>query len=68
MRYAKQAADSGQQAVKIDPRSKEQLRKDIREAQRKMQLAAKEMDFMAAARYRDEIKAMQAALNDARGE
>ncbi|MBQ3580301.1 MAG: excinuclease ABC subunit UvrB [Bacteroidales bacterium] len=66
--YAKQAADSGQQAVKIDPRSKEQLRKDIREAQRKMQLAAKEMDFMAAARYRDEIKAMQAALNDARGE
>jgi excinuclease ABC subunit B len=66
--YAKQAVDSGQQAVKIDPRSKEQLRKDIREAQRKMQLAAKEMDFMAAARYRDEIKAMQAALNDARGE
>ena len=66
--YGKQAADSGQQAVKIDPRSKEQLRKDIREAQRKMQLAAKEMDFMAAARYRDEIKAMQAALNDARGE
>ena len=66
--YGKQAADSGQQTVKIDPRSKEQLRKDIREAQRKMQLAAKEMDFMAAARYRDEIKAMQAALNDARGE
>jgi excinuclease ABC subunit B len=66
--YGKQAADSGQQAVKIDPRSKEQLRKDIREAQRKMQLAAKEMDFIAAARYRDEIKAMQAALNDARGE
>jgi len=66
--YGKQAADSGQQAVKIDPRSKEQLRKDIREAQRKMQLAAKEMDFMAAARYRDEIKAMQAALNNARGE
>ena len=65
--YGKQAADSGQQAVKIDPRSKEQLRKDIREAQRKMQLAAKEMDFMAAARYRDEIKAMQEVLNDARG-
>ena len=55
-------------AAKLDPRSKEQLRKDIREAQRKMQLAAKEMDFMAAARFRDEIKAMQAALNDARGE
>ena len=69
----KPAAGNGQpstnnQTIKIDPRSKEQLRKDIREAQRKMQLAAKEMDFMAAARYRDEIKAMQAALNDARGE
>ena len=53
---------------KLDSRSKEQLRKDIREAQRKMQMAAKEMDFMAAAKYRDEIKAMQAALNDARGD
>ena len=75
----RQAAGSGQpestghrsqvtDSPKLDPRSKEQLRKDIREAQRKMQLAAKEMDFMAAARYRDEIKAMQAALNDARGD
>ena len=52
----------------IDRRSKEQLRKDIREAQRKMQRAAKEMDFMAAARYRDEIKSMQAALETARGD
>ena len=52
----------------IERRSKEQLRKDIREVQRKMQLAAKEMDFMAAARFRDEIKAMQAALDDARGD
>ena len=52
----------------IDSRSKAQLRKDIREAQRKMQIAAKEMDFLAAARYRDEIRAMQAALDDARGE
>ena len=51
----------------LDPRSKEQLRKDIRETQRKMQIAAKEMDFMAAARYRDEIRAMQKALDDARG-
>ena len=62
--HSSQVTDS----PKLDPRSKEQLRKDIREAQRKMQLAAKEMDFMAAARYRDEIKAMQAALNDARGD
>ena len=54
--------------TKIDPRSKSQLRKDIREAQRKMQLAAKEMDFMTAAKYRDEIKAMQDLLPNARGE
>ena len=53
---------------KIDSCTKDQLRKDIREAQRRMQQAAKEMDFMAAARYRDEIKAMQSALNDARGD
>ncbi len=52
----------------IDCRSKDQLRKDIREAQRKMQIAAKEMDFMAAAQYRDMIKAMQTALEDARGD
>ncbi len=52
----------------LDHRSKEQLRKDIRETQRKMQAAAKEMDFLAAAKYRDEIRAMQAALDDARGE
>lgn len=52
----------------FDTRTKEQLRKDIREAQRKMQLAAKEMDFMTAAKYRDEIKAMQDLLSSARGE
>lgn len=53
---------------RIETRTKAQLRKEIREAQRKMQLAAKEMDFLAAAKYRDEIKAMQAALDTARGE
>ncbi len=53
---------------KIETRSKAQLRKDIRETQRKMQIAAKEMDFLTAAKYRDEIRAMQAALSDARGE
>ena len=62
------AEDSNTDSKSIDTRSKAQLRKDIREAQRKMQLAAKEMDFLAAARYRDEIRAMQAALGDARGE
>lgn len=53
---------------KIETRTKAQLRKEIREAQRKMQLAAKEMDFLAAANYRDQIREMQAALDQARGE
>ncbi len=46
--------------------TKEQLRKEIRDHQRKMQTAAKELDFMAAAKYRDEIKEMQALLETAR--
>ena len=59
---------NARQSPAIETRSKAQLRKDIREAQRKMQMAAKEMDFLAAAKYRDEIRAMQASLDDARGE
>ena len=31
-----------------------------------MQQAAKEMDFLAAAKYRDQIRAMQQALETAR--
>jgi excinuclease UvrABC nuclease subunit len=31
-----------------------------------MQQAAKEMDFLAAAKYRDQIREMQKALEDAR--
>ncbi len=46
--------------------TKEQLRKEISATQRKMQTAAKELDFMAAAKYRDEIKEMQALLETAR--
>ena len=46
--------------------SKEQLRREIRERQRKMQLAAKELDFMTAASLRDEIKQMQDLLETAR--
>ncbi len=48
-------------------KTKAQLRKEIRETQKKMQMAAKEMDFMAAAKYRDQIRAMQQALETARG-
>ena len=46
--------------------TKDQLRKEIRDRQRKMQLAAKELDFMAAAKYRDEIKELQTLLDTAR--
>lgn len=60
--------DAAPSPIQPDPRTKEQLRKAIRNTQRKMQTAAKEMDFLAAANYRDEIKKMQAALETARGE
>ena len=46
--------------------TKEQLRKEIRDRQRKMQTAAKELDFMSAAKYRDEIKELQGLLETAR--
>lgn len=51
---------------KPDGRTKEQLKKDIRETQRKMQAAAKEMNFMQAAKYRDEIAEMQKLMETAR--
>ncbi len=46
--------------------TKEQLRKEIRERQRKMQIAAKELDFMAAAKYRDEVAELQTLIKTAR--
>ena len=51
---------------KMDSRTKEQLKADIKEAQRKMQTAAKELDFMTAAKYRDQIKEMQELMETAR--
>ena len=67
------AAEEGEEYGKVNAErqrlmslSKEQLRKEIRERQRKMQTAAKELDFMTAAKYRDEIKEMQALLETAR--
>ena len=53
-------------AKEPDGRTKEQLKKDIRETQRKMQAAAKEMNFMQAAKFRDEIAEMQKLLETAR--
>lgn len=63
-----QSTSVGEQPVAIETRTKAQLRKAIRETQRKMQQASKEMNFVLAARYRDEIKALQDALPHARGE
>ena len=63
---------SGNQAIKQSSNqaflamTKEQLRKEIRDRQRKMQLAAKELDFLSAAKYRDEIKELQSILDTAR--
>ena len=63
---AKTAAKDKAPDSKYLAMTKEQLRKEIRDRQRKMQQAAKELDFMAAAGFRDEIKAMQPFLNSAR--
>ncbi len=52
----------------IDARTKAQLRKEIRDLQRKMQQAAKEMNFLVAAKYRDQIKSLQDLLPYARGQ
>lgn len=64
--YARKAPEP--EMPKVDARTKDQLRKDIKELQRKMQQAAKEMDFLTAAKYRDEIKLLQNLLPSARGE
>ena len=61
-------ASEPEDTYQFSNKTKAQLRKEIRDTQRKMQLAAKEMDFMAAAKYRDQIRAMQQALDGARGD
>jgi excinuclease ABC subunit B len=70
--FGEPVEDSSNQAIKQAKNSsflamtKEQLRKEIRERQRKMQLAAKELDFLVAAKFRDEIKELQSLLDTAR--
>ena len=70
--FGEPVEDSSNQAIKQSKNSsllamtKEQLRKEIRERQRKMQLAAKELDFLVAAKFRDEIKELQSLLDTAR--
>ena len=53
-------------AVAADPvieyMSKEQLEKAVKETRRNMEKAAKELDFMQAAQYRDELFALQSKL------
>lgn len=44
--------------------SKDQLKKTIEETQKKMQRAAKDLDFMEAARLRDELFALQKKVED----
>lgn len=44
--------------------SKDQLQKTIEETQKKMQRAAKDLDFMEAARLRDELFALQKKVED----
>jgi len=64
---AEPEAEVQEEELQWSNKTKAQLRKEIRETQKKMQMAAKEMDFMAAAKYRDQIRAMQQALETARG-
>ncbi len=45
-------------------KSKEKIRKELRDAQRNMQKAAKEMDFIEAAKYRDLVRELQKQLED----
>ena len=43
--------------------SKSEIEKRIREKRKAMEKAAKDLDFMQAAKFRDEIKALQGKLN-----
>ena len=45
-------------------RSKEEIKKALNTAHRNMQKAAKELDYMAAAKYRDEVKYLQQLLEN----
>ncbi len=64
-RYEK-SEDAGELAIAADPvlayMSAEQIEKAIKETRRKMEAAAKELDFMQAAQYRDELFALQEQL------
>ena len=66
---AQDAPDEVAEAAESSPflaMTKDQLRREIRDRQRKMQQAAKELDFMTAATLRDQIKELQNLLTTAR--
>jgi len=50
----------------LNSMSKEQIELSMKEAERKMKAAAKELDFMSAASYRDEVFALKARLKGGR--
>ena len=50
----------------LNSMSREQIEIAIQEAERKMKTAAKDLDFMSAASYRDEVFALKARLKGAR--
>ena len=50
----------------LNTMSREQIEIAVQEAERKMKNAAKELDFMAAAQYRDEVFALKARLKGGR--
>ena len=44
--------------------NEKQLKEKIKQTRKKMEAAAKELDFILAAKYRDELKLFQDKLND----
>ncbi len=62
-------ASTTQASLAADPvlgsMNREQLEAAVAEAERKMKTAAKELDFMSAAQYRDEVFALKARLKTA---
>jgi excinuclease ABC subunit B len=60
--YVEQTQPSAAADPVLQTMSKDQIELAIREAERKMKKAAKELDFMSAAQYRDEVFALKARL------
>ena len=61
--YAQELSDRKAAEAKNRYLSKEEVEKKIRESRRAMEAAAKDLDFIEAARLRDEIKSLQNILH-----